>query len=198
MGSGKSTVVDVLASFGAATLSADEVARRESAPGSAGLADIVATFGPGVLRADGSLDRGRLASQVFSDPEALARLNAVTHPRIRTALRCEAERLEDQGAPVIVLEIPLLGPGEVASWGLDGVVVVTAREDVALSRLATRGLSLEEARARWAHQLSLEVLRGMADWVIDNSGSLEALRENVAQVWADLLKDTTGRDDSSR
>lgn len=198
MGSGKSAVTRRLGELGATVLSADEAARAVTAPGSVGLAEIVAAFGPEVLHADGSLDRQGLADRVFGDPEAVALLNAITHPRIRALLESEILQVEARGERVVVLEIPLLSPAHVRSWGLDGVVVVVAPEDVTLRRLGARGVSVEAARARWAHQLPSSTLKAMADWVIENNGSLEELVLQVDRVWADLLKREPRCDDSFR
>lgn len=198
MGSGKSAVSRRLGELGATVLSADEAARAVTAPGSVGLCEIVAAFGPEVLDADGSLDRQGLAERVFGDPEAVARLNSITHPLIRALLESEIQDAEARGARVVVLEIPLLSPDQVRSWRLDGVVVVVASEEATLRRLGARGVSAEAARARWAHQLPPSKLTAMADWVLENDGSLEELALQVDRVWADLLKRESRCDDSFR
>jgi dephospho-CoA kinase len=197
MGSGKSVVARRLGELGAAVLSADEAAREVTAKGAPGLVAIVDAFGVEVLRADGSLDREWLARRVFGDPEAVARLNAITHPLIRAHLEEAARAAEAQWARVVVLEIPLLDPEQTVRWRLDGIAAVVAPEAVVLERLAGRGVSAEEARARWAYQPPAEKLVSMADWVIRNDGSLEDLAAQVDHLWADLLKRDSRRDDSS-
>jgi len=198
MGSGKSAVSARLGEHGATVLSADHAARAVTAPGAPALSAIARAFGHEVLREDGSLDRQRLAARVFDDPEAVARLNAITHPWIRAWLSDRIRRAEADGARVVVLEIPLLPPEQVASWSLDLVVAVLAPEEVMLERLATRGMPADEARARWAYQPPPEALEAMADWVVDNSGSMAHLARQVDRLWVDLLKRGAQRDDSSR
>ncbi len=188
IGSGKSTVAGLLAAKGATVIDADRLARDVVAPGTPGYDDVVARFGPHVVAADGSLDRRALADIVFADPAALADLNAIVHPAVRSAV--EEQLVELRGAStndgVVVLEIPLLIESG-RSYGAVAVIVVDCEEDVAIHRLVEdRGMAEVDARHRMAAQISRADRVAAADVVIDNSGSRSDLEAQVDRVWADL------------
>src|SRR5215475_4072819 len=109
IGSGKSAVAERLAALGAVVLDGDKAARAIVEPGTPGLARIAETFGPDVLQADGSLDRARLAGIVFSDPAALQKLNAITHPLIHQHIVAAEEAAVAAGGQdtIVVHDIPL-------------------------------------------------------------------------------------------
>ena len=181
--SGKSTVAAMLRELGAPVVDADELARRVVEPGSAGLAAIVERFGPEVLDAAGALDRKQLGARVFADPEARAALNAITHPRIAELSQREIARHAAAGAPVVIYEAALIVENELHR-GLDGLIVVSVPAEVQLERLMARdGLGEDEARARLAAQLPLADKVAVADQVIDNAGTVEETRAQVARVW---------------
>lgn len=184
IGSGKSEVSRALAEHGAVVIDADLLAREVVAPGTDGLAEIARVFGPGVLDADGHLDRPALARRVFGDATARGQLEAIIHPRVRArAAELEAAAAHDA---VVVHDIPLLvetGQGA----GFDVVVVVDISPDVQLDRLThTRGMSGQEAQDRIAAQATREQRLAAADHVIDNSGTLTELREQVDALWRRL------------
>jgi dephospho-CoA kinase len=188
IGSGKSTVSERLAALGAVVLDADKAARVVVEPGTPGLAQIVEAFGPGVLSDEGSLDRAKLASVVFADEAALAKLNAITHPLIHEHIRAAEESAIRAGGDGVVLvhDVALL-----AEWGrakeFDLVIVVDVPTETQLERLTgQRGMAEDQARARMAAQASREQRLAVADIVIDNSGSREDLDRRVSEVWADL------------
>jgi dephospho-CoA kinase len=184
IGSGKSTVSRLLAERGAVIVDADRIAREVVEPGTPGLAQVVDAFGPAVLAADGSLDRPALAAIVFSDPEARARLDGIVHPLVR-ARAAELIAAVPDGT-VVVNDVPLLvETGQAASYDL--VLVVEAEPTARLSRLVQRGLTAEDARARMASQASDEQRRAVADVVLDNSGSMEQLAEQVDRFWAERV-----------
>jgi dephospho-CoA kinase len=187
IGSGKSAVAERLAALGAVVLDGDKAARAVVEPGTPGLARIAETFGPEVLRADGSLDRAKLAGIVFSDEVALKKLNAITHPLIHQHLVAAEDAAVTADGPdtVVVHDIPLLAEGQ-RSAAFDVVVVVDVPPDVQVSRLAGRGLPEDQARARMAAQATRDDRLAIADIVIDNSGTPEDLDRRVAEVWADL------------
>ncbi|MEO3783552.1 dephospho-CoA kinase [Actinocorallia sp. B10E7] len=186
IGSGKSEVSRRLAAAGAVLIDSDALAREVVAPGSEGLARIVEEFGSGVLTGDGALNREKLGSIVFSDPEKLARLNAITHPLIG-ARSAELQEAAPEDS-VIVFDVPLLAENGLAPL-YDLVVVVDAPVETQLERLTgLRGMSEEEARKRIAAQATREQRLAIADRVIDNSGTLEGLAEQVDRLWQDLLK----------
>lgn len=181
IGSGKSTVSDLLTSHGAVVIDADKITRELQVPGSPVLREIVDAFGADVLGPDGELDRPKLASKVFGDADALGKLNKIVHPAVgrEMAARLDAQRNTDN---VVVLDIPLLveNPRE----GLCGVVVVDLPTELAVDRLvAFRGMTRVDAEARIARQASRDARRAIADRVIDNSGGLEDLAREVDEAW---------------
>lgn len=185
IGTGKSTVADMLARRGAALVDADLLAREVVEPGGPAYEPLVERFGKDVLLADGTLDRAALARIVFSDPDALAALNAITHPAIgvRMAEEVGAVRREDT-VPLCVVVIPLLRQEHVDDLRLDAVVVVDCPPDVAVQRLIGRGMDEADARARIAAQVSREERLAQADYVIDNAGGAGTLEEKVDAAWA--------------
>ncbi len=189
--SGKSLVASVFRSLGAIVLSADEIARRVEAPGTEAFQEIVHTFGSAMVRADGSLDRKRLAELIFRDPSARARLNAITHPHIRQALNAEIDRLCTAGIKgVVVVEIPLLldtAPRDL--FPLDGVIVVAVDAETQIARLMARdGLTQEDVLQRLQAQRPLAEKVAEADWVIDNTGPAVQTRRQVEDLWERLHK----------
>jgi dephospho-CoA kinase len=183
--SGKSTVSAILRDLGAVVVDADRLAREVVAPGTEGLAEIVEAFGPGVLTASGELDRAAMGALVFADETARRRLEAIIHPRVR---RRGAE-LEAAAGPdaVVVHDIPLLaetGQGD----AFDAVVVVDVPVQTQIERMvAERGMSRADAEARVAAQASREDRRAVATYVIDNTGTLEDLRDRVTEVLEKLV-----------
>jgi dephospho-CoA kinase len=188
IGSGKSTVSELLAARGAVIVDADRIAREVVEPGTPGLAAVVEAFGERVLAADGSLDRPALAAVVFSDPAARGRLDAIVHPLVR---RRSAELVAAAPAgAVVVNDVPLLvETGQAASF--DVVLVVEADPEIRVARLVQRGLTEDDARARIASQASDEQRRAVADVVLDNSGTPEELAEQVDRFWAERVARAT-------
>ncbi|GKQ38168.1 dephospho-CoA kinase [Streptomyces sp. A012304] len=186
IGAGKSEVSRLLVACGAVLIDADRIAREVVAPGTPGLAAVVETFGETVLTEDGSLDRPRLGSIVFADPEKLALLNAIVHPLVGARSR-ELEA----GAPadaVVVHDVPLLTENGLAPL-YDVVVVVDAAPETQLHRLVhLRGMTEDDARARMAAQATREQRREIADIVIDNDVPLAELEQRVKDVWAELAR----------
>lgn len=184
---GKSVAAARLAERGAVLVDYDVLSREAVAPGSPGLAAVVEEFGDEVLAADGSLDRPGLASRVFGDPEALARLNAVVHPVVRrlAAEREAAAATEDPGA-VVVHDVPLLAETGYAE-AFHVVVVVQAPAVLRVERLVrTRGMDRAEAEHRIAAQAPDEQRLALADVVLDGSGDPEDLRAQVDELWERL------------
>jgi dephospho-CoA kinase len=188
--SGKSTVAAMLQALGAVVLDADAIVRELQQPGTPVFRAIVEAFGPGVVRADGTLDRAALGRRVFADPEARRRLNAIVHPAVRERLHEEVDRLQRRLPPdaVIVLDIPLLlDTASRQAYPLEGVIVVVADDATQVARLRARdGLDEAEARQRLAAQRPVREKAAEADWVIDNSGSLEETRRQVEALWRRL------------
>jgi dephospho-CoA kinase len=189
IGSGKSEVSRLLAELGAVVVDADAIAREVVEPGTPGLAAVTDAFGAEVLRPDGRLDRDRLATIVFNDPASLQRLNAIVHPLVGE--RMTAIAADAPADAVVVYDIPLLVENSLAS-SYDVVVVVDAPTDVQVARLVGgRGMTEEDARARIAAQATREQRRTVADVVIDNSGTLADLEQQVNALWSDLAARAT-------
>jgi dephospho-CoA kinase len=165
MGSGKSTVADLLVERGAVLIDADRIARQVVEPDGPAFGPLVDRFGPGILTPEGLLDRAALAAIVFPDPEALTALNAITHPAISAVMT--QRRAEEEGT--------------------DHLVVLDCPVDVAMARLVEqRGFSRADAEARIAAQPSREERRQGADFIIDNGGDRARLDAEVDRVWQAL------------
>lgn len=184
IGAGKSEVSRLLVEHGAHLVDADRIAREVVEPGTPGLAAVVEAFGESVLAADGSLDRPRLGEIVFADPERRSVLNGIVHPLVG-ARSAELQSQAPQDG-VVVHDVPLLTENGLAEL-YDLVIVVDVEPGTQVERLVrSRGMSEEEARARMAAQAGREERLAVADIVIDNEVSLDALRGRVAEVWAEL------------
>lgn len=187
IGSGKSTAAHMLESKGAVLIDADAIAREVVAPGGPAYGPVVERFGDAVVAPDGTIDRKALAEIVFSDPEALADLNAATHPVIGQLMIQRRSAAESAGA-VVVMDIPLLKAMHREQLGFDVVVVVDTPVETAVARLVgQRGFDRADAEARLAAQITREERRQLADVVLDNSRDLESLRAQVDRLWPDLL-----------
>ncbi|MCV2491412.1 dephospho-CoA kinase [Geodermatophilus sp. YIM 151500] len=185
IGSGKSTVARLLVDRGAHLVDADELAREVVAPGTPGLAAVAETFGERVVGADGGLDRPALAAVVFADPGARARLDGIVHPLVRRRAAEVIARLPSDA--VVVQDIPLLvETGQAGSFDL--VLVVEADAATRLARLAARGMSEDDARARIASQATDAQRRAVADVVLDNSGTEDDLAAQVDRFWAERVE----------
>lgn len=190
IGAGKSEVSRLLVEHGAVLIDADRIAREVVAPGTPGLAAVVEAFGEDVLAEDGSLDRPRLGSIVFADPDRLAVLNSIVHPLVGARSR-ELEEAAAEDA-VVVHDVPLLTENGLAPL-YDVVVVVDAGPETQLDRLVRlRGMTEADARARMAAQATREKRREIADIVIDNDVPMEELRRRVKDVWDDLVRRSQG------
>ncbi|MFE1509915.1 dephospho-CoA kinase [Streptomyces sp. DSM 116494] len=184
IGAGKSEVSRLLAERGAVLIDADRIAREVVEPGTPGLRAVVDAFGEEILAEDGSLDRPRLGSVVFSDPERLAVLNSIVHPLVGARSR-ELEEAAAEDA-VVVHDVPLLTENGLAPL-YDLVIVVDASPETQLDRLVgRRGMTEEDARARMAAQATREQRRAIADIVIDNDVPLDELARRVQDVWSEL------------
>jgi dephospho-CoA kinase len=189
IGSGKSAVASVLATWGAHVVDADQLAREVVARGTAGLAAVVAEFGAGVLTEIGDLDRPALADIVFGRPERLAALEAIVHPQVQSLA---VQRLADYGdAPVIVYEVPLpettpAFPNEALADSGPVIVVVDASGEVRTQRLLDRGMSIEQVRARMDAQPPRDEWLSKADVVIDNGADWPATCDQVSRLWQAL------------
>jgi dephospho-CoA kinase len=180
IGSGKSSVSALFARKGAVIIDGDGIAKQLQQKGSATLQKMVDEFGD-ILLESGELDRAKVAQLVFGDVEMLKRLNAIMHPAIGEEILRQIE-VNMATENIVVLDMPLLveNPRE----GMSGLVVVDVDPEVAISRLVQyRNMNEDDARRRMASQASREDRLKVADRVIDNSGSPEALGAQVEDVW---------------
>lgn len=192
IGSGKSTVAAGLGQRGAAVVDADQIARQVVEPGGLAYQAVIDRFGSGVLKADGTLDRPAIARLIFTDDGARRDLDAITHPVIGAVMAKTVLKLAET-AVVIVLDVPLLNAKTILSYGVGAVVVVDTPIEAAVERLvAARGFTEADARARVAAQMTREERRRLVDLapkglVIDNSGPLDALEEEITRAWDCLM-----------
>ncbi len=179
IGSGKSTVSHLFTALGAPVIDADLAAREIVEPGMPALREITVRFGSGILRSDGSLDRGLLRKQVFSNREARLNLEAILHPHIRTRM---AEQLAELAAPYAILAIPLLlESGQTDN--VDRILVVDCPEQLQIERACQRdGMKSVQAEAIMVAQCLRPERLAAADEIIDNSGSQEELADQVRDL----------------
>lgn len=182
--SGKSAASAILAELGAVIIDYDVLAREVVQPGTEGLQAIVKRFGIGVLDEQEHLNRPALAEIVFADPLALSDLEAITHPLIKK--RAIERESQAPAGSIVVHDNPLL----VEMGGVDlvdAVIVIDVPEEVQIQRLTQlRNMSEDQARERIAAQTSREKRTGVANYVVDNTGSLEELAMKLQEIWKEL------------
>ncbi len=185
IGAGKSTVAAELARLGATIVDCDGLGRVVVEPGGRAYEPLVERFGSEILHPDGSVNRPELASRVFGDAEALADLNAITHPAIDVEI---AEAIARAETPVVVLDMAVLVETELGAGQYHRVLVVEAPESDRLERLhRDRGMPEDQARARMASQADDEARRAVADHVIVNDGDLDRLVAEVGRFWTETV-----------
>jgi len=187
--SGKSTVSKIFASFGAKVLDSDEVAREVLLPGQPAWTRLRQAFGQEFFHPDGTVKRKQLRKLVFADPEKRSQLNAIVHPEVMKEINRKSEILSSSvQTGVLLVDVPLLLEVGVANR-FDQVVVVYVSESIQINRLQQRdGISEEEAKQALKAQMALSKKVEQADYVIDNSGTLEETRSQVEKVWEELLE----------
>jgi len=187
--SGKSTVSKIFVSFGAKVLDADEVAREVLLPGQPAWTRLRQVFGEEFFHPDGTVKRKQLRKLVFADPEKRSQLNAIVHPEVMKEINRRSEILSPSAQNgVLLVDVPLLLEVGVANR-FDKVVVVYVSESVQINRLQQRdGISEEEAKQALKIQMALSKKVEQADYLIDNSGTLEETLAQVEKVWDELLE----------
>jgi dephospho-CoA kinase len=186
IGAGKSLVAGMLRELGAKVIDADAVVHDEQSRGTVGYSAIVQAFGIGVLGEDKEIDRKKLAAEVFADPNKLARLERIMHPRVIARI-LEARKMLREGDVMVVEAIKLL-ESDLRNV-CDEVWVVIAPRAVLIERLRARGLPPAEADMRLARQSSEEEFRAAANVIILNDGDRDATRTRVREAW-DRLRST--------
>lgn len=194
--SGKSTVARLLSERGATIIDADVLARRTVDPGTPAHSAIVARWGRDVLAADGTIDREALRRIVFGQPEELEALNDIVHPHVR-AMRDElVEQARARGDQIVVCDIPLLFERGLVD-DFDRIVLVDAPRELRLERLVReRKLQHADAMEMIAAQMPSELKRARANYVIDNTSTLQALADRVEEIWRALQRDAAALDAS--
>jgi dephospho-CoA kinase len=186
IGSGKSTVAQLLSERGATIIDADVLARRAVEVGTSAYKAIVERWGTSILEPGGMIDRSALRRIVFSEPSELEQLNAVVHPEVERMRDALVEQARLRGDKLVVCDIPLLFETKRTDV-FDRIVLVDAPRPVRLERLVReRGLRETEAMEMIVAQMPAELKRARADFIIDNEGTLAQLDARVAEVWGAL------------
>ena len=184
IGTGKSLVTSFLQDQGANVINADLLGHEAYLPGTVGFEQVVSEFGEDIVGADGHVDRQKLGPIVFSDPSNMDRLNAIMHPLIKDMIQTQLDDVEGKGQLIAIVEAAVLIE---AGWEslFDEVWVVIADEEEIISRLASRnGLSREDSQKRINSQMTSIERSAHGDVIINNTGSVEDLKENVESLWA--------------
>jgi dephospho-CoA kinase len=183
IGSGKSTVAQLLVARGACVIDADAISRQTTAAGGAAIAPIAQAFGTQVIDACGALDRAAMRDLVYRDPQARARLETIIHPLVRRAMEHQAAAARQAGYRLLVFDVPLLVEG-LARWRgqFDTIVVIDCPPDTQIARVMARsGLTREEVARIIATQATRAQRLAAAGYVIRNGPEI-TLEARTAQV----------------
>jgi dephospho-CoA kinase len=185
IGSGKTTAARLFGDLGATVIDLDDLAKRLIAAGGPLVEPVVAVFGPEIQGPDGGVDNKALAKLAFASPEAARRLDAIVHPGVYAAVAGALDLLVDLPEPptVVVLDIALLAEAPEFFDFVDGVLLISSNEDSRVARLAARGMSEADARARMALQASDAERRAIADYVADNDGTIQGFEADLVDFW---------------
>ncbi len=187
--SGKSTVAQILTTLGAAVVDADDVARSVVEPGSPGLQRLKQQFGDAIISDSGTLDRSAVAQIVFSNPQARKQLNAILHPLIAAESQRRIAALAKQGHRLVIYDAALLVENDLHK-NMDALIVVSVPESLQRERLAARdGLDDSAIASRLRAQLPLEKKTQVADYIVDNSGTIEETRRQTTEMWKTIIRD---------
>ncbi len=191
--SGKSTVAQMFSDLGAKVIDTDTIARKVVEPGLQAYQDIVEYFGNTILDKHGIINREKLGALVFSDEKARKKLEEITHPRIGDELQKEIQKFHraptkgGSETKILLIEAPLLVEAGMHSW-LRPFIVVYASMDIQIERLVKRnGLSKEDAVKRILSQIPLKEKAKLADYTVDNSGTLDNTRHQVYVIWEEVI-----------
>lgn len=181
--SGKSTIIGLLKEMGVATISLDQLSRQILRPGTSGYLEVLSFFGADILLPSGEIDRSALGKMIFADTQKRNRLETITHPLIILEMEKEISKFEKAGEEVVIVEVPLLvETGMIDQF--DQIWLVYAEEDQQLKRLKTRdGLKTADARLRLKAQLPFQVKKTYADEIIDNTGDLKMVKDQLINLW---------------
>jgi dephospho-CoA kinase len=180
---GKSTVSAMFRELGAVIIDADLISRQVVEPGTHGAERVREVFGEQFFSSDGKLKRDKLGAYVFHNEEARQKLNHLLHPLIRAEMKRQTEHAQKQNADFIIWDVPLLYESKLTHL-VHKVIVVYVPENIQLMRLQQRnGLSEEDAKARIRAQLPIETKKSLADYLIDNSGTIQQTKRQVVALW---------------
>ncbi|MBI2934710.1 MAG: dephospho-CoA kinase [Chloroflexi bacterium] len=188
IGTGKTTVAEMLAEMGARVIDADKLGHEALRPDTPVWQELVAAFGNDILKGDRQIDRAKLGEIVFNNPAALKRINAITHPRLYRMVESQIEEYRRQGVKVVVVEAAALIE---ANWRslTDEVWATVASQECVLERVKKRSnFGAEQIMARIRSQISSEERVKHATVVIDTDCTLEGVRERVAKEWKRLTQ----------
>ena len=181
VGMGKSTAARLLKKVGLPVVDSDDLAREAVQPGTEGLAEIADEFGEGFLKADGSLDRDKMASKVFQDEAARKRLEAIIHPRVRIVWEKQIDQWREQKRPLGVVVIPLLFEVDLQD-SFDAVLCVACTANTQRARLRERNWNDAQITARIAAQMDIAQKMDLADHVLWNEGAPELLMDQMKEI----------------
>jgi dephospho-CoA kinase len=184
IGTGKSTVLEMLAKKGAATIDADAIVHGLYADDSTLRNALAREFGDTVIKEDNTVDRKALAEIVFDSARERKRLEELIHPRVRRKIKAELQQTQ---MPIIVVDIPLL----YENWWqdeFDAVVVVNANDETRLARLVKRGMTRIESRKRIDAQMPMVIKLRKANFVINNGGTRAETQRQVDRLWQKILE----------
>lgn len=188
IGSGKSEVSRILNELGAEVIDADRVGHEAYRPNTETWQAVVQAFGEEILQSDGEIDRRKLGPIVFSDPDAMARLNGIMHPRMRDMIRERLETLRGQGTEVAVVEAAILIEADWTSL-VDEVWVTDSTEEMVVERVGRRSnLDADEIRRRIKSQMAREERAGHATVIIHNDEGIEQLKQRIHELWDSRVK----------
>lgn len=191
IGTGKSEVTRLLQELGATVIDADQVGHQAYTPNSESWRQVVEAFGGDILQSSSEIDRGKLGAIVFSDPEQMARLNEIMHPRMARIVAAELESLRSQGVKVAVVEAALLFE---AGWDslVDEVWATDSTVETVIQRLHDRnGMSAAEVLKRIDSQMDQAERLARSDVVVNNSGDVPQLARTVNSLWESRVKGRT-------
>lgn len=193
IGTGKSEVARILAMLGAVVIDADQLGHQAYTPHTEIWDEVVKVFGEGILQSSGEIDRKQLGAIVFADPEQLARLNGIMHPRMARMVSQQIEKLREEGATAVVVEAAVLFE---AGWDslVDEVWTTESPLDNVVDRLMARnGLDRAEVVKRIKSQMSSEERSSRSQVVVDNSKDVDTLVNTVRSLWDTRVKGIVGK-----
>jgi dephospho-CoA kinase len=186
-GSGKSSAARRFEEHNIPVIDADRIGHALISPGGAAEVPVIQAFGEGILTS-GIIDRAKLGAIVFDSPDLLAKLNSLVHPRLFQTIAQQCQEYLNRGEAHVVIDAALLAERGVKEDWLSLLVLVTAPEAARVKRLATgRSIPVDVATQRIRAQSDPELKRPLADWVIDNGGSIEQLNKQVDTIVEELL-----------